>query len=233
MNKKVAIVQSCYIPWKGYFDMINIVDEFILFDDVQYTRRDWRNRNKIKTPNGVQWLSIPVEVKGKRFQKIKDTMICDSNWNIKHWQSIVHNYTRTKYFHDYREVFEELYLGSNEHFLSEVNYKFLSGICEILNIKTKLSWSMDYQPLEGKTERLVYICKQAGATGYLSGPSAKGYIIEELFRAEGINLTFMDYSGYPEYEQLYPPFEHAVSIVDLIFNTGPDAPKYMKSFGST
>ncbi len=230
MSKKVAIVQSNYIPWKGYFDLINLVEEFILLDEVQYTRRDWRNRNKIKTPNGLMWLTIPVTIKGRYFQRIRETVIADPEWNRRHWKSIGHNYSRAKCFYEYRELFEDLYLGCSERFLSQINYRFLSAICEILGINTKLSWSMDYRLIEGKTERLVDLCKQAGATEYISGPTAKGYIDEELFRQEGIMLQYMDYSGYPEYDQLFPPFDHHVSIIDLIFNEGPNAPTYMKSF---
>jgi len=230
MNKRVAIVQSNYIPWRGYFDLISQVDEFILFDDAQYTRRDWRNRNRIKTPNGSIWLTIPVEVKGKRDQKIKDTVISDPGWNRNHWKSIIYNYSKAKYFSQYKELFEELYLECNERMLSQVNYKFLTSICELLGIKTKLVWSSEYRLVEGKTERLIDLCKQAGANEYLSGPTARGYIDEELFRSEGIALRYMDYSGYSEYEQLYPPFEPKVSIIDLIFNEGPGARKYLKSF---
>jgi len=229
-RKAVAIVQSNYIPWKGYFDIINLVDEFILFDDMQYTRRDWRNRNKIKTANGARWLTIPVEVKGKYFQKIKDTKVSDAEWNRKHWKAIMHSYSRSKYFEEYREQFEELYLGCSENYLSRINYRFLTAICKIFGIDTKISWSMDYKLVASKTETLVDLCKQAGATEYISGPSAKDYIDEELFRKEGIAFRYMDYSGYPEYNQLYSPFYHAVSIIDLIFNEGPNAQKYMKSF---
>ena len=230
MNKRVAIVQSNYIPWRGYFDLISQVDEFILFDDAQYTRRDWRNRNKIKTPNGPIWLTIPVEAKGKRDQKIKDTVISDPGWSRNHWRTIVHNYSKTKYFSRYKDRFEELYLGCNERLLSQVNYKFLTSICELLEIETKLVSSSEYRLVEGKTERLIDLCKQAGASEYLSGPAAHGYIDEELFRSEEIALRYMDYSGYPEYRQLYPPFESNVSIIDLIFNEGPDAKSFMKSF---
>jgi hypothetical protein len=230
VKKTLAIVQSNYIPWKGYFDLINLVDEFILFDDAQYTRRDWRNRNKIKTPDGPMWLTIPVEVKGKYLQKIRETVIVEPEWNRKHWKTIVHNYSRARHFPMYAELFEDLYLGSKEKLLSQINYRFLSAICEILGIKTKLSWSMDYRLLEGKTERLIDLCKQTGSGEYISGPAAKGYIDEELFEAEGIALRYMDYSGYPQYRQLFPPFDHHVSIIDLIFNEGSDAPEFMKSF---
>jgi hypothetical protein len=230
MGKKVAIVQSNYIPWKGYFDLIKSADEFILFDDMQYTKRDWRNRNKIKTQNGLMWLTIPVQVKGKYHQKINETVIGDPGWSRRHWKSIIHSYSRVKYFDAYRELFEDLFLGANERFLSQINYRFLTAICEILGIGTTLSWSMDYRLVEGKTERLVDLCRQANAAEYISGPAAKGYIDEELFSEEGITLRYMDYSGYPEYNQLFPPFEHHVSIIDLIFNEGPHTLEYMKGF---
>jgi hypothetical protein len=229
-SKKVAIVQSNYIPWKGYFDLINLVDEFILFDDMQYTRRDWRNRNIIKTPTGPKWLTIPVEVKGKYLQKINDTTISDPSWRKKHWTTIVHNYSKAQYFLTYKDLFEKLYLDSEERFLSQINYRFLSAICDLLGIKTKISWSTNYNSIAGKTERLVDLCKQSGATVYISGPAAKSYLDEELFRREDIALRYMDYGQYPEYTQLSQPFEHRVSIVDLILNTGPEATKYMKSF---
>ncbi len=229
-HKSVAIVQSNYIPWKGYFDIINVVDEFILFDDMQYTRRDWRNRNRIKTANGSQWITIPVETKGKYFKKIKDMKVSNTEWNRKHWESIVNSYSRTKYYRNYKETFEELYLGCNEKYLSRINHRFLVAICDLLSISTKINWSMDYRLIEGKTVRLIDLCKQAGADEYISGPSAKDYIDEEMFKKEGIKLSYMIYSGYPEYNQLFPPFEHAVSIIDLILNEGPEAPKFMKSF---
>lgn len=230
MHKKIAVVQSNYIPWKGYFDLINLADEFILFDDMQYTRRDWRNRNKIKTANGLIWLTIPVEVKGKYFQKINETVISDPNWNQAHWRSLTHHYARAPFFKEYASFFEELYLGCTEQMLSQVNYRFLTAICGLLGINTSLSWSMQYEIPEGKTERLVALCQQANASEYISGPSARGYIDEDMFAAAGITLTYIDYSGYPEYPQSYPPFEHGVSIVDLILHTGTDAPKYMRSF---
>jgi hypothetical protein len=229
MKKKVAIVQSNYIPWKGYFDLINIVDEFILHDDAQYTKQDWRNRNKIKTLSGLKWLTIPV--RHQHIQKIHDVIISDSRWNRKHWNTIVSNYSKAKYFHVYKDLFEDLYLRTSERFLSQINYRFLSAICQILGISTKISWSMDYHIQEThKTEKVIALCKAAKATEYLSGPSAKAYLKEELFKQENITLKYMNYSGYAEYAQVFPPFEHGVSIIDLLFNTGKEAPDYLKSF---
>lgn len=233
MSKMVAIAQSNYIPWKGYFDLVNSVDELVLYDDMQYTRRSWRNRNLIKSPGGPVWLTIPVQVKGKYFQKIKDTVVADDKWASDHWRSIVHNYSKAKCFSEYRHLFEELYLGSKDKPLSCINYRFIAAICRILGISTTISWSMDYHLAGDKTEMLVNLCKQTSATHYLSGPAAKVYLDEELFRRQGITVSYMDYSGYREYQQLYPPFESNVSIIDLILNEGPDAAKYMKSFDAT
>jgi len=228
--KRVAILQSNYIPWKGYFDMINMVDEFILYDDIQYTRRDWRNRNKIKTPQGSKWLSIPVEAKGKYFQKINEIKVSEKGWMKKHWQSIIHNYSKTKYFKEYKDIFEELYLSCDEEYLSQINYKFITAINEILGIKTKIRWSSEFELIDGRTEKLLGICKDCNADVYLSGPAAKDYFDEELAEKENIKVEWMDYSGYKEYEQLHPPFEHGVTILDLIFNEGANATKFMKNF---
>jgi hypothetical protein len=228
--KKIIITQSNYIPWKGYFDSINMADEFVLYDDMQYTRRDWRNRNQIKTKDGLKWLSIPVEVKGKYFQKINETKVSESDWGEKHWNTILHNYSKAKFFNEYKIIFEELYLNSKEEFLSKINYNFIKAICDILDIRTEMKWSSEFNLLEEKTERLVDICKNEGATDYYSGPAAKAYMNEELFEKENIKIHYFDYSGYPEYTQLHGDFTHAVSILDLIFNEGPDSKKFMKSF---
>jgi hypothetical protein len=228
--KRVAIVQSNYIPWKGYFDLLNSVDEFVLYDDMQFTRRDWRNRNLIKTPRGAQWLTIPVAVKGRYMQKICETRISEPDWGARHWSTLVHNYAKAPFFELYRPVFEPLY-HQGEDLLSKVNFVFLRAICGILGIATRISWSMDYRPLkEGKTERLVDLCKRAGGTHYVSGPAARDYIDVRRFKEAGIALSFFDYSGYPEYPQRFGDFEHHVTVLDLLFNTGPQAPRFMKSF---
>jgi len=226
-GKVIAVVQSSYVPWKGYFDLLRSVDEFVLFDDVQFTRRDWRNRNKIKTPHGTQWLTIPVEVKGKYHQRIRDVLVSEPGWGRSHWKTLTHSYSRARHFDRYRETFEPIFADESERSLSRINHRFIRVICDILEIDTRVSWSSDYELVDGASERLVAICKQAGATEYLSGPSARAYLREELFRDAGIEVRYMDYAGYPCYEQLHPPFEHAVSVLDLIFNTGPDAPKYL------
>ena len=228
--KTIAITQSNYIPWKGYFDVIQSVDELVLYDDVQFTKADWRNRNQIKTQGGVKWLTVPVEVKGKYSQKIKDTRISDPRWTKKHWEAIRHSYSKAGSFKEYRELFEDLYLNCNEEFLSRVNFRFLEAVNRVLGIETRISWSSDYALPEGKSERLLSICKEAGAKKYISGPAAKDYLDESIFQQEGIEVEWMDYSGYPEYRQLFPPFEHGVTILDLLFNEGSNAKTFMKSF---
>jgi hypothetical protein len=229
-SKKIAVVQSNYIPWKGYFDLINLVDEFILFDDMQYTRRDWRNRNKIITPDGLLWLTIPVLIKGKYNQKINETRVSEKDWGKKHWETICYYYSKAKYFKNYNQYFEKLFMDSKVEFLSLINFNFITLINKLLGIKTKISWSSEYNLVGDKTKRLIDLCKQTNATEYISGPLAKSYIQEGFFSEENIKLIWMDYTGYPEYKQLYLPFEHGVSIIDLIFNEGPEATRYMKSF---
>ena len=225
-------MQSSYIPWKGYFDLINMVDEFVLLDDVQFTRRDWRNRNRIKTGNGAAWLTIPVRTRGRRTQRIDETLISDPSWATTHWSTLNQAYARAPHLESYRKLFARLYeeCGSEKH-LSIVNRRFIETVCDLLGITSTISWSTDYEPTGAKTERLLSLCRQAGATRYLSGPTAKAYLDESAFERSGIELTYMDYAGYRPYPQLHPPFEHHVSIVDLIFNTGPDATRHMKSFG--
>lgn len=226
--KKVAILQSNYIPWKGYFDMIAAVDEFILYDDMQYTRRDWRNRNQIKTPQGIQWLTVPVKAKGKYYQSIRETEIEGSQWAKDHWRTLSQNYRRAAYFNEIAQWLEPLYVDKCYTHLSVLNRRFIEAICAYLGIRTVISNSWDYPLFDGKTERLADLCTSAGGSEYISGPAAKDYIEESVFIERGIKLTWFDYIGYPEYPQLWGEFAHGVSILDLLFNCGRDAPRYMR-----
>jgi WbqC-like protein family len=227
IGKRVAILQSNYIPWKGYFDLIGLVDEFVLLDDVQYTKNDWRNRNRIKTQQGVAWLTIPVEHSGRFGQRIDEVRAAGDRWRLKHWRSIVQSYASAPFFALYRDRLEELYSMSEEQ-LSVVNRSFLEALCELLGVRTRISASTDYPLVDGKTERLVEICRSLDGSTYLSGPAARDYLDESLFTAAGMSVEYMDYSGYPEYPQLYPPFEHSVSVIDLLVTMGPEAPRYLK-----
>lgn len=225
-KKKVAILQSNYIPWKGYFDLIRSVDEFIIFDDVQYTRRDWRNRNLIKTAQGLLWLTIPVINKSRYTQLICETEIADPSWVEQHCTAIRHNYSKAPYFAEMepriRRALEE---AGKEKMLSRVNYLLLKEFCGWLGISTPLTWAMDYAVQGHKTERLLALCQAAKADYYLSGPAAKAYMEEDKFLAASIAVEYMNYNGYPEYLQIHGAYEHKVSIVDAFMMLGNAAAK--------
>jgi hypothetical protein len=230
MSKRVAVIQSNYVPWKGYFDAINCVDEFILLDEVQYTRRDWRNRNRIKAKDGARWLSIPVQAKGRYHQRIDETLIDDPEWGVRHWETLRHAYRRAPHFGAVEELVAPLYLERRFERLSDANRAFIEAIAGALGIGTRLSWSTDYATTGERGERILELCRAAGADEYVSGPAAKAYLDESAFASAGVRVRWIDYSGYPEYDQLAPPFEHSVSILDLLFHTGSAAPAYMKTF---
>ena len=175
------------------------------------------------------WLTIPVR-QNKLSQTIDETTICNQFWRRKHLNAILQNYSKAKYLKEYFTSFEKFYLENKDEFLSDINYKLILLINEILGIKTKISKDKDYQIKGDKVDKLINLCKQTDSNIYLSGPSGKNYIDEKLFSKENINVIWMDYCNYPEYTQLYPPFIHDVSVIDLIFNEGPDAVKYMRSF---
>jgi hypothetical protein len=224
--KRIAIVQSNYIPWKGYFDLISSVDEFVLYDDMQYTRRDWRNRNQIKTPQGVQWLSIPVKVKGKYLQTIRETEIDGAEWAALHWKTLSQNYARAPHFARYAPELEALYLGMPHTHLSALNLALLQWVNRQLDIRTRISSSSDYQLQGDRSEKLLEICLQAGASDYVSGPSARDYLDENLFRDAGVAVHWFDYPDYPPYPQLWGAFVHGVTVLDVLFNCGPESRRY-------
>jgi hypothetical protein len=224
---RIAIIQSSYVPWKGFFDLIGRCDEYVIYDSVQYAKAHWHNRNRIKTANGVQWLTIPVITKGRFEQPVNEVQI-EKSWADKHWRTLELSYKRTAFFDLYAPTVKSWYerAGSQAR-LTDVNEIFLRGIAELLGLKTRIVRDTAY-PAEGaKTERLLGIARAAGADRYLSGPSAREYLDESMFTAAGITPEWMSYQGYPEYPQLHGGFEHAVTALDLLFNTGPDAPRYL------
>jgi hypothetical protein len=222
LMKKVAILQSNYIPWKGYFDIMSKVDVFVFYDDVQYTKGDWRNRNKIKTPNGIKWLTIPCGINNKRL--ICEVELEDSSWQKSHWAFIENSYRKAPYFEQYQDFFKSYFLDKTWTNLSEFNQTMIKGIArELLGIETRFDDSRNYN-LNGKSaDRVLDLLEKTEAEIYISGPAAKAYLEPEAFSERNMELKYMDYSSYEEYPQLYPPFEHGVSIIDLIFNVGPEA----------
>jgi len=226
MSKRIAILQSNYIPWKGYFDLIASVDEFVFYDDVQYTKNDWRNRNMIKTPQGVQWLSIPVGASTSRL--IREVEIAEPAVGAQHWKRLVANYSRARCFADVANWLAPLYLESSWRRLSDVNQRFVNAICEAIGIQTLRRPSSDYRLEGGRSARLVSLCRQAGAGVYVSGPAARSYLDVGAFNEAGIVVEWFDYQGYPEYPQLWGAFVHQVSMLDLLCNCGAQTPFYMK-----
>ena len=226
MAKRVAVLQSNYIPWKGYFDIIHDVDLFIFHDDLQYTKQDWRNRNRIKTPRGLEWLTIPVGSSEDRL--ICEVDIKDRSWAVAHWRQIRQHYEPAPHFDTYRDFLERFYLESTWESLSELNQFLIRTIAsDFLGIGTEIQDSRQYAPAGRKQDRLLDLLRKCGAATYVSGPTARDYIQPERFAEAGIELIWKDYSGYPEYPQPYPPFTHAVTILDLLLQMGPAAPGHI------
>jgi len=222
---KVGIIQSNFLPWRGYFDFIREVDLFVLEDDLQYTKGDWRNRNRIKSPRGSEWITVPVSYKHTT-QLIQDTPIDYSQPGAqKMLNRIRESYRNAPYFQPYFSELSEL-LNQRVAYISNLNISLIRWACRHLEIKTPLQFSKDYYPHGTKTERVIDILRKVGATVYLSGPAGRNYILPELFEQAGIQLEYKQYN-YPEYEQLYPPFDPYVTILDLLFMTGKKAYHYL------
>lgn len=226
---RVGIVQSCYIPWRGYFDFINSVDLFIVLDDIRYpVGRSWRNRNQIKTKHGLTWLTVPVAA-GSHKLPIDQVMIAKTT---KPWATNQHNLLKESlgkapFFQDALALWEAV-IAEGEPTISRLNVRLIRSICSYLQIRTPLVLARDYAVSGTKTERLINLLKRTGATVYLSGPSAQSYLDEEMFRVSRIGLEYKSYD-YPPYPQLWGPFAGMVSVLDLIANCGPDSSRFLKS----
>ena len=231
MSKTVVILQSSYIPWKGYLDLMNAADSFVLFDEVQFTRRDWRNRNRIMVDGRPLWLTVPVESKGNFLGAVRDMRISDGDWARKHWLTIQRAYSKAPFFKDYQDSFEEAYHQAGQlKFLSEVNQLFLKVLARHFKIEPLFNDSQEVpKSATCPTARLIEICLAHDATDYLSGPAAKDYIEEQYFEEAGISLHYANYSGYPVYRQKAEQFRHDVSSIDLLMHEGPKAKEHLKS----
>ena len=224
---KVGIIQSNFLPWRGYFDFIREVDLFIIHDDLQYTKGDWRNRNKIKTSRGLEWITVPVNYKNTNQIIEEITVDYSTRWAQKILNRIREAYRQSPYFETYFTQLSGL-LTEPAASISDLNLSLIHWACGHLKIDTPIRFSREFHPQGTKTERLLGILKQVDATVYLSGPAAQAYLIPELLENEGIQLEYKKYN-YPEYPQLYPPFEPHVSIIDLLFMRGENARYYLES----
>lgn len=227
---KCVILQPSYIPWRGHFHQIDKADVFIFFDDVQYDKRGWRNRNRIKTSQGTRWLTIPVHHKGAQTDNIpiNQIRICwDRPWNIEHWRILKSSYSKAPYFQRYASWLEEVY-NTHREFLADFTIELTIAIAQEIGISETRFLRSSTLPGGGhKTDHLINILKQVGATEYITGPAAREYIEEDKFHSAGLQIEYMHYD-YPEYPQLYPPYDPQVSILDLLLMTGPDALQYIR-----
>lgn len=224
-----VIFQPSYIPWRGFFHQVYKADVFVFYDDVQFDKHGWRNRNRIKTHQGTRWLTIPVTTQDTPLHETLINCVMIDNkqpWSRKHWMTIQQSYSKAPFFKDHAPLLEEVYRSPSDN-LAEFNINLTIALARELGINhTEFVRSSNLHAPGKKTDRLIEILKEVGATHYISGPAAKNYLEEEKLAAEGISLEYMVYD-YPEYEQLYPPYDPFVSILDLILMTGPQAHKYI------
>ncbi len=230
-TRTVSILQSNYIPWKGYFDIVRRSDVFLFFDNVQSTKQDWRSRNRIKTPRGEIWLSIPIH--HALDLRISEVTVVNHRWAMKHLRSIEQSYAKAPYMPELHPWLITIYHQAAELTkLTDINQLFIQAILTKLGVKISTQNAEQILPLGvldelSPTERLVELARATGATTYLSGPAAKSYLCEEDFNDAGIAVEWMDYSRYREYPQLHGPFRHDVSILDLLLMTGPMVQSYL------
>lgn len=230
-KKAIAILQSNYIPWKGYFDIIGSVDEFVIFDEVQFTRNDWRNRNRVVNRGRVVWLTIPVQTAGRSGAPIDAIEIADRSWAERHLRYVHTCYRDAEYTAWLAPRLEALYHQvAPLTLLSDINEQLLRALSQQLGLSTPMlrSRAIPRRAITA-TARLVEICQARGASVYVSGPAARAYIEPGLFRQAGIELRYADYSGYPIYDQATTAFDHHVSIVDTLFRCGPATHTHLKS----
>lgn len=229
--KTIAILQSNYIPWKGYFDIIAAVDEFVIYDEVQFTRRDWRNRNKIIVDGVPHWLTIPVASKGRYHAPIAEIEVSEAGWAEKHWRSIRHAYAKAPFFSLYAPILQGLYeQAAVLPLLTEINELFIRKIAAILALPTEFRRTAEIpRHAVSPTGRLVEICTARQASAYISGPAARDYIQTAEFEAAGVKLHYANYARYPTYEQASKSFEHGVSIIDTLMRCGSQAREHLQS----
>jgi hypothetical protein len=226
---KCVILQPSYLPWRGYFHQILKADCFIFYDDVQYDDRGWRNRNRVKTPHGPRWLTVPVLHKGcqERQTRLDEIRICaDTPWQVKHWGTLQHGYSRAPYFKRYAPLVREFYSARWEY-LCDLNIATTVALAGELGIHHTRFLRASALPGRGaKTDRLLSLLRAVGASHYITGPSARDYLEEDKFNDMGIALEYMQYA-YAEYPQLHPPYDGQVSVLDLLFMRGPAAMQHI------
>lgn len=222
----VSIHQPGYLPWAGFFKKIESSDFFVFLIDAQYKKNDWQNRNKIRTSEGTMWLTVPV--KSNFGTTLMNTKIdYTSDWVKKHKKSIEIHYSKAKYFEKYWNYFESIFDSKPENLL-ELNMKFINKIMDILELDTKTILSTELKTSTTGSERILEICKKLGANTYISGLFGKDYLILEDFEENSIQVKFQNFKIQP-YRQCYEPSIDTVSVIDLIFNEGPNSGLILKN----
>jgi hypothetical protein len=226
-TKTVGILQPGYLPWLGFFEQICRCDVFVLYDDVQFERGSWRNRNRIKTPSGPHWLTVPVLRKGEGFCLIKDVVINSSvPWQKKHIKAIAQHYSKAPFFGHYAEGLFDI-LNRPWRFLIDLDVELIYWLVTELSIETPIVLSSDLGIPGDNVQRLIGIIHSLGGNHFYEGSAGKNYIDVRLFEKEGIFVTFQEY-GHPRYPQLYGDFMSHLSIIDLLFNCGPESLHILK-----
>lgn len=225
----VSINQPAYLPWLGYFHRIAVSDLHVVFDHVQFEKNSFTNRNKIRTKEGWCWLTVPLKTKGKFGElAIKDIEIAnDLNWREKHWQTLRLNYGKARYAAEHLPFFEGIYARPWAQ-LNDLLRETTRYLIEKLGIRTPIVYSSEMKVEGRKSDLVLNICRQVGATTYLSGALGKGYLDEPSFAQEGIKVCYQDYK-HPEYSQVYPGFQPNMAVLDLLFNHGPDSLNIIRS----
>jgi WbqC-like protein len=227
---KIAIAQPTYLPWLGYFDLIDQVDAFVFLDSVQFEKQSWQQRNRIKTPTGLQWLTVPVLFRGRFGQLIQNVEIRDCDFWRNHLRAIELNYRRTPFFDDYFPELSARLVCSQDARLADLNVRVVEWFMDVLGIQTPLFFSSALGQAGKRTELLANLCSALGATQYLSPLGSAVYLLREIdiLLSRSIDVVFQNYQ-HPNYKQLFPPFHAYASILDLIFNEGAQALEIVRS----
>ena len=222
MSKTVVILQPGYLPWLGFYEQMVRSDAFVYFDDAQYSKESWRNRNRIKTPQGAQWLTVPVLLKGRGFPPIREVEIDNTqSWKRSHLGSIVQNYRKAPHFQWAYDALEEVYANLWER-LIDLDVALVDTTRQLLGLDRTVVFSSQLG-VEGEgTERLVGISRAVGADQFYEGAVGEGYVDMKAFDAAGIRVEFQRYD-HPVYPQLHGAFLSHLSIIDLLFNCGPQS----------
>lgn len=226
-DMRVGVIQSCYIPWRGYFDFIASVDLFVIYDDVQYSKGSWRNRNRLKMCDGLRWITVPVDVGGK--PSIDEVVIVDrgKSWRNQHRELLTASLRQAPYFSEMIQLWLGVVENGSQN-LSQLNVALIRSVCSYLRIGTPIISSRDYHLSGMATSRLIELLLKLGARSYLSGPNARGYLDEEQFRKHRIRLEYKSYN-YEPYPQQWGAFADGITVLDLIANCGSDAVKFLRS----